>query len=236
MPATARYDGIADFYDEFVGDELDDRVSSALFELAGDVSGLRALELACGQGRVSRELARRGASVVGADISERLLEKARALEDREPLGIEYLHRDVTAPEQFPAAGFDLAVCHFGLTDIDDLDGTLATAARVIRPGGAFVFSMVHPCFPGWGKDAPSSWPPDAGYYAEGWWLASNPGLRGKVGASHRTLATYVNSLVARGLAIERVLEPEPDEGWLDNKPPGAPRPVFLVARCRRTAA
>ena len=229
----ARYDEIADFYDDFVGDELDDPVSSALFEFIGDVRGLHALDLACGQGRVSRELARRGASVVAADISQRLLERARLFEAIEPLELEYVLRDVTSPREFAAATFDLLVCHFGLTDIDDLDGTLATGARVLRRGGAFVFSIIHPCYPGWGDTSPSSWPPDGGYYTEGWWLAQNPGLRGKVGASHRTLSTYLNALVAHGFVLERLAEPEPGPAWLQSKPPGRARPVYLVARCRR---
>jgi SAM-dependent methyltransferase len=231
--ATARYDEIADFYDEFVGGDLGDSVSSTLLEFIGEIRGLHALDLACGSGRVSRELARRGASVVAADISQRLLDKARALEAAEPLGIEYIRRDVTSQQEFAVASFDLVVCHFGLTDIDDLDGTLATGSRVLRPGGAFVFSIVHPCFPGWGDNSPSSWPPGGGYYVEGWWLAQNPGLRGKVGANHRTLSTYLNSLVAHGFVLERVAEPAPDPAWLRSKPPGNARPVYLVARCRR---
>ena len=81
-----------------------------------------------------------------------------------------------------------------LTDIDDLGGLLANVARLLRSGGWFVFSLLHPCFPGWDSDAPSSWPPDQGYYQEGWWLASNTGYRGQVGSSHRMISTYLNSL------------------------------------------
>jgi 2-polyprenyl-3-methyl-5-hydroxy-6-metoxy-1,4-benzoquinol methylase len=55
-------------------------------------AGLRVLDLACGQGRLSRELARRGARVVGLDISNELLDKARAVEKDEPLGISYRWR------------------------------------------------------------------------------------------------------------------------------------------------
>lgn len=230
---AARYDRIADFYDCTVADDLTDPVAATLLELVGDVRGARLLDLACGQGRVSRELARRGAAVVGLDLSGALLEKARALETAAPLGISYVHGDATAPDALAGESFDGVVCHFGLSDVDNLAGALATVARVLRPGGWFAFSILHPCFPGWGANAPSSWPPGRGYYAEGWWLADNPGFRGQVGASHRMLSTYLNELVANGLQVERAAEPEPVGEWVDAEPDRDPVPVFLVARCLR---
>jgi SAM-dependent methyltransferase len=233
VPGTARYDAIAEFYVDAVGDDVSDPVATALFELAGDVRDRTILDLACGQGRVSRELARRGAAVVGVDVSKALLDKARAAEEGEPLGITYLEADVTVPGVLPPEGFHGVVCHFGLSDIDDLEGTLANVSAVLPPGGWFVFSIVHPCFPGWGPTAPSSWPPGRGYYAEGWWLADNPGFRGRVGANHRTLASYLNGLVERGLVVERVAEPEPTGDWIAAKEEGELVPVFLVVRCRR---
>jgi SAM-dependent methyltransferase len=225
-----RYDEIADFYDKVVGDDVSDSVAATVLELAGNVSGLRVLDLACGQGRLSRELARRGASVVGADLSEKLLDKARA---SEPLGIAYVHVDVTAPDALAGERFDGVVCHFGLSDIDDLGATLATVARVLPEQGWFVFSIVHPCFPGSGPDAPSSWPPGRGYHEEGWWLADNPGFRGKVGANHRTLSTYLNGLLHHGLQIERITEPEPEPGWFEAKGGDEAVPLYLVVRCTR---
>jgi len=231
--ATARYDEIADFYDERSGRSVADVGTAALLTLAGDVSGLRMLELACGQGRVARELARRGARVTGVDISAALLAKATAAETRQPLGITYVRADVTDPGVLDGQVFDAVACNYGLTDVDDLGGLLATVSRVLAPGGWFVFSLLHPCFPGWGRDAPSSWPPGLGYYHEGWWLADNPGYRGKVGASHRMLSTYVNSLAEHGFVLERVEEPQPGAEWMRRLPGAAPVPAQIAARCLR---
>jgi len=61
--------------------------------------------------------------------------------------------------------FDGVVCNYGFSDFDDLDGALSTFARVLRAGGVFVFSLLHPCFPGWSGVA-GAWPPE-GYYQEG---------------------------------------------------------------------
>src|SRR5215475_2140002 len=230
---VARYDEIAGFYNEFVGDDLDDSASSALLELLPDLNGRHVLDFACGHGRLSRELARRGARVVGIDISAVLLEQARARESEEPLGITYLRADATSPRLLDDERFDLITCHFGLSDIDDLRGAVANAARLLVPGGLLVFSIIHPCFPGWGDDAPSSWPPGESYFTERWWLAGNSGIRGKVGSTHRMLSTYLNLLREHGLAVDRVLEPRPDPEWVRRKNPSDDLvPVFLVARCR----
>jgi ubiquinone/menaquinone biosynthesis C-methylase UbiE len=156
---VARYDQIADFYDQRSGQTVSDPVTAALLDLAGDVAGLRLLEVACGQGRVARELARRGATLTGLDISAALLAKARAREAAEPLGVCYRQADVTSRGLLEGQLFDGVVCNYGLTD---LDGLLANVARLLRSGGWFVFSLLHPCFPGWDSDAPSSWPPIRG--------------------------------------------------------------------------
>jgi SAM-dependent methyltransferase len=172
--------------------------------------------------------------VTGVDISTALLAKARAAEARQPLGITYVHADATARLPLGPPLFGGVVCNYGLSDIDDLDGLLANVARALPPGGWFVFSLLHPCFPGWDRDAPSSWPPDLGYYHEGWWLASNPGFRGKVGSSHRMLSTYLNALAGHRLALERAAEPSPDSAWRQRLPGAAPVPLYFVGRCRRT--
>jgi SAM-dependent methyltransferase len=233
MPPTARYDEIDDVYDRSVGDDTGDPATVALLELVPACDGRRVLDLACGQGRVTRELAGRGATVIGVDISPSLLERARAAESRRPVGITYLLADAASPHTLAGETFDGVVCNFGLSDIDDLDGALATVARLLSDGGWFVFSLLHPCFPGWDEDAPSAWPPEGGYYAEGWWRASNSGYRGQVGANHRTLSTYFNRLIRHGLAPTDVIEPPPGDAWSARAPGKAAVPVYLVARCRR---
>ena len=70
--ATARYDHIADFYDATAGQAVTDPATAALLDLAGDVRRMRVLDVACGPGRVARELVHRGAQVTGLDISTRL--------------------------------------------------------------------------------------------------------------------------------------------------------------------
>ena len=232
----ARYDGIAAFYASAVGDVVEEPAGRALIEvlgeLVGEVRGRRVLDLACGHGRMSRVLARLGAEVVGADVSSALLARGRAAEAGEPLGVRYVEVDVTSAGALAGERFEVVTCHFGLSDIDDLEGALGTVGRVLEPGGVFAFSILHPCFPGWGEDAPSAWRPGGGYYREGWWLAENPGFRGQVGSNFRMLSTYLNALVGHGLVIERVAEPDPGAGWAARMPGADAVPVYLVVGCR----
>jgi SAM-dependent methyltransferase len=217
--APARYDEFAEWYERWIGDAPP--LISAQAGLLPAVAGARVLDLACGQGRMSRYLARRGADVLGVDVSAAMLGKARAAG---PAGITYLRADVTrAPAWWDGRPFDGCTCELALMDIDDLAGALATVAAVLRPGGWFVASVVHPCFPGNGRGQ-SSWPPGGGYEREGWWTSPghNPeGVRIRVGATHRKLSTVLNALRGAGLEAERFAEPP------------APVPTYLLWRCRR---
>jgi len=144
----------------------DDEVTLTLLDLREPLAGLQVLDVACGHGRITRELARRGADIAGIDISGALITKAQQAERAQPLGIRYLHADVTVPGVVPGAAFDVATCSFGLSDIDDLGGAIAAVSAALRPGGHFVFSILHPAFPG-GKDISGSWPPAGSCYGEG---------------------------------------------------------------------
>jgi SAM-dependent methyltransferase len=229
----ARYDAIADFYTEGWTDWADDPASSCLLDLLGPVSGERVLDVACGHGRISRALARRGASVVAVDISAALLAHAQRLQADEPLDIRYVQADASTMDWMDERAFSAAVCSFGLSDVDNLDGCLELVANALRPGGRFVFSILHPCFPGVGE-ASGSWPTGGGYHDEVWWIADgvNSQLRRQVGANHRTLSTYVNRLRAYGLIIDRIGEPEPQGSWRQRNPQAARYPLYLVVRCR----
>jgi SAM-dependent methyltransferase len=231
---NARYDAVADFYEASFSDAADP-VVVALLDLLGPVDRARVLDLACGHGRVSRELARGGATVTGVDLSGVLLDRARSLEDADPRGVRYRHGDAASMPALDDAAFDAVACNFGLSDIDDLDGALGTVARVLRPGGAFVFSILHPCFPGSGPVS-GAWASGSRYYDEGFWVADGTAssLRRKVGANHRTLSTYLNALTRHGLHLQQTAEPEPPAAWNTPERRDAARfPVFLVARCTR---
>ena len=124
-----------------------------------------------------------------------------AFESDDPAGITYVQANGTEPTALQGEVFDRVVCNFGLSDIDDFDGIIATFTRVLEPGGVFVFSIMHPCFPGWADVLPGDSPPDGGYFTECWWVAAATGPstdpRNTVGTNHRMVSTYFNKFAAR---------------------------------------
>jgi hypothetical protein len=78
-----------------------------------------------------------------------------------------------------------------------------------------------------------AWPEAGSYSDEGWWRAKGErsSLRRQVGAHHRTLATYLNSLRRHGLWLDAIAEPAPPADWIAARRDAARFPVFLAARC-----
>jgi SAM-dependent methyltransferase len=227
--AEARYDAVAGFY--ATGFEaLDDPASAALLELLGSPARLDVLDAACGHGRLSRELARRGARVTGVDLSGALIARAADAERDHPLGVRYVHADVASAAGLGEAAFDVVTCNWGLSDIDDLDRAAAAISAALRPGGRVVFSILHPCFPG-AADTSGSWPTAGRYYDEGRWTAGGAlsSLRRQVGANHRMISTYLNAFRQHGLWLDQVREPEPEQQWRRERPLADPFPVYLAA-------
>ncbi|TVL91046.1 class I SAM-dependent methyltransferase [Streptomyces sp. SAJ15] len=115
----------------------------AMLRLAGDVSGLRVVDLGCGAGHYAVELLERGAArVVGVDGSESMLRAAeRRLGDRAVLRRHDLEEPLTFLED---QSFDLAVMALVYHHIDAREQLLAEIRRVLRPGGTLLVSTTHP--------------------------------------------------------------------------------------------
>jgi 2-polyprenyl-3-methyl-5-hydroxy-6-metoxy-1,4-benzoquinol methylase len=147
--AAASWNEGAEAYDVFVESGADyyrlEVHGPALVAACGSLQGCRVLDLGCGQGFFSRELARGGARVIGIDLADEFVAAARAHEAREPLGIEF--RTLSAPraaDHFPAESFDVVTACMSVQDMSDVRGALDAAFVVLRPGGRLVFSVPHP--------------------------------------------------------------------------------------------
>ena len=121
-----------------------------MFELLGDLSGKAVLDLACGEGFLTRFLRQGGAErVVGIDISPAMVELARTEEARRPLGIEYLVQDAQQVDQFQGE-FDLVTAGYLLNyarDREELHAMCAVIEQCLKPGGRFVSVNNNPAQP-----------------------------------------------------------------------------------------
>lgn len=115
---------------------------SVFDEVVGSWHGKTVLDLGCGGGFMSEPLARRGATVIGVDPTEAAIDAARAHAGEEGLAIDYR---VGSGEAIPLAdhSVDCVVCVDVLEHVADIDLVLDEIARVLRPGGLFLFDTIN---------------------------------------------------------------------------------------------
>ncbi len=204
-----------------------------------DLSGRRVIDLGCGFGWFCRWARQQGsaAHVLGLDVSEKMLARARAETDDPAIIYERTDLEQLA---LPEAVFDLAYSALCLHYVENLAGMLAAVHRALVPGGWLVFSAEHPIYtapsaPGWlpASEGHRVWPID-GYLNEG--PRSTNWLADGVIKQHRTVATYLNLLIGAGFAVTRVEEWGPSAEQIAAHPEWADeaqRPPFLLVAARR---
>lgn len=234
------WDEAAGWYLSMVDDAetgFNDLADRTVLGLVGEVAGLDALDIGCGEGRGARALARAGARVTGVEPTAALLAAARDREAQDGLGVRYLAAGAEDLGTLDDASFDLAVAVLVLHHVDRLDDALREAARVLRPGGRLAVVVPHPWTDHPGArfvavDGELRRAPGA-YGVEGRWHeelddgATISTVR-HVGWHHRTLATWVRSLAAAGFAVTDLVEPTGAEpARADGGGPWRSTPRFL---------
>jgi SAM-dependent methyltransferase len=199
--------------------------------------GRRTLDVACGEGRLTRHLKGIGHTVVGVDASPSLVAAARAADP----AIDIRLADATALP-LDEASVDLAIAFMSLHDIGDMAGAVREVARVLTPGGRLCLAIVHSInsagtFETTAGDAPSVIKGDylsAFDYAD---AVERNGLSMTFHSRHRPIESYFLALEEAGLLIETLREPRVPDGAVSS---GRGRrwqrlPLFLHLRARRPA-
>jgi SAM-dependent methyltransferase len=196
----------------------------------------RVLDIGAGEGQVSRLAADLGATVVGVDPTA-----AQTREACERGGGPAYGRAAAERLPFPDASFDAVVACLVFEHLVDPVAPLAEVARVLVPGGRFLFFLNHPLLQapdsGWVDDQVMD-PPEQ-YWRVGAYLVEDvrdeevaPGV--VLPFVHRPLSVYVNLMAEHGLVVTRMEEPAPPEGFLDRareyrEAATIPRLLFLRA-------
>jgi ubiquinone/menaquinone biosynthesis C-methylase UbiE len=188
-----------------------ERLREADAHLLGDVAGRRVLEIGAGSAQCSRWLAGQGAQVVASDLSRAMLATGAGIDRRSgarpPLPL--VQCDGRALP-FADATFDVVFTAYGVVPfVADSDLVLREAARVLRPGGRFVFSTTHPirwAFPD--DPGPRGLTATQSYFDRTPYVEQDAAGRATYVEHHRTLGDRVREITAAGLHLVDLVEPE----------------------------
>lgn len=142
----------ADHWDEHMGEGNEFHrflIEPSELRLLDVRGGERILDAACGNGQFARRMADLEATVLAVDAAPRMVENARKRSGDYDGRIEYRVLDCTDREQLLALGerrFDHVVCTMALMDMPEVQPLVSASAKLLKPGGRFVFSVLHPCF------------------------------------------------------------------------------------------
>jgi ubiquinone/menaquinone biosynthesis C-methylase UbiE len=210
------WDQVAGWYDKLVGERGSDYHENVILpgalRLLAPQRGEKILDIGCGQGVFSRELARAGAEVTGIDSSAGLIKAAQA----RGTGINYFVADAADLRRFPNESFDAASCIMALQNMEPLNKIASEMGRVLKPQGRLLLVMSHPCFriprqSGWGIDEQRKLQYrriDSYLTPQKIPIKMHPGANPDLltWTFHRPLSEYFAALAARGLAVTRLEE------------------------------
>lgn len=179
--------------------------------LIGSISGKRAIDLGCGGGQNAIALARSGAAVTAVDFSPNQLAEAERLATSTKVRVQFLRRDITDLTGLPDDSFDLALSACAMAFVKDLGGAIAEVSRILKDGGKFILSVMHPMqyILDGDEDAlsfNSTFPFRPRLLRWNWEF---PQAKARFQHYLRSVADYHNTLVESGLTVTRILEPKP---------------------------
>jgi SAM-dependent methyltransferase len=229
----------------------------ALLGSLGRVRGTRWLDAGCGEGRIARALALKGADVLGVDIAAPLVaearRRARALTPATARArLTFETADLAARGLVPKAALDGVVCALALMHAPRIEPALRAWARALKPGGRLVLLLPHPCFMGpgtsWGARLPQV-PRGApvlealhvrDYPARGVQrFRFDPAFPAPTTNHHRSLEVLSGALARASFLTRRLLEPRPGAALAARDPLWAPYarvPFFLLWEAVRAGA
>lgn len=215
------WDNVADSYQDehgaFLGEArfvwCPEGLEESSAGLLGPVARRRVLEVGCGSAPCSRWLRTAGAQVVAADLSAGMLRHAVSAAARTGITVPLVQADAQALP-FAAECFDVACSAFGAVPfVADSGRVMSEVARVLRPGGRWVFAVTHPMRWIFADDpGPGGLVVQQSYFDRTPYVEIDGAGTTTYVEHHRTLGDRVREIVAAGLRVLDVVEPEWPEG------------------------
>lgn len=240
-----RYDANASFWVQIIREHRDkyrsELTDPAMLHTIGEPAGLDILDAGCGEGYLSRVLAKKGANATGIDSSTKLIEAARSQNLADVPSVSF---DIGSVDDlpYPDSAFDLVVCNHLVNDLFDPSKPISEFARVLRSSGRLVILMLHPCF--YNKHAERDQATN-GMIASSYFDIRSVEQTFEVGgltspaaniAWFRPLEFYTEELRKSGFAITSLTEPHPspeqwqtDDWWRE----GFTRPLFMLLTAQK---
>lgn len=240
-----RYDANASFWVQIIREHRDkyrsELTDPAMLHTIGEPAGLDILDAGCGEGYLSRILAKKGANATGIDSSTKLIEAARSQNLADVPSVSF---DIGSVDDlpYPDSAFDLVVCNHLVNDLFDPSKPISEFARVLRSSGRLVILMLHPCF--YNKHAERDQATN-GMIASSYFDIRSVEQTFQVGgltspaaniAWFRPLEFYTEELRKSGFAITSLTEPHPSpeqwrtDGWWRK---GFTRPLFMLLTAQK---
>jgi SAM-dependent methyltransferase len=199
-------------------DSANDVLEKPVFdELAGDLTGLRILDLGCGNASFGREALQQGCrSYLGIDGSRNMIELAEETLAGTP---EVVIRAAIETWAYPLQQFDLVASRLALHYVEDVEAVFANVFHTLVAGGRFVFSVEHPvitsCDRAWQAGGPRQYWIVDDYFETGPRITSWMG--GEVIKYHRTIEDYFAALCQAGFVVDAVRESRPQRALFANQ-------------------
>jgi ubiquinone/menaquinone biosynthesis C-methylase UbiE len=179
-------------------------------KLMGPIEGLRAIDLGCGGGQNAIALAKAGASVTAVDFSDSQLQQAENLAGRHNVDIDFVLSDVAEINPIPDSTFDIALSACAMAFVKRIGQAFAEAYRILKPGGRFFLSVMHPFqYIIDGEEGSmyfnSTYPHISRLLKWNW---DFPGKSIDFRHYLRPVSEYHNLLVEAGFIVKKILEPK----------------------------
>ncbi len=245
-PRSSRWDANASFWVQIIREHRDkyrnELTDPAVLRAIGEPRGLDILDAGCGEGYLSRVLARQGANVTGIDASANLIEAARTQSLNDALSVSF---DVGTVDDLPYENeaFDLVVCNHLMNDLRDPARAITQFSRVLCRGGRLIILMLHPCFYNRRAERDQN---TNGVLAESYFelrsIEQNFEVDGLISpvantAWFRPLEYYTEQLRENRYFITSLTEPHPSSDQLQADPwwsKGFTRPLFMLVSATLT--